>query len=411
MCTHPSRVGARVQLLRMARILMGCVTLVTVGAGCQDRTAARDGGPLPHSGDTEPGGSGTNGHLLLSDAGPGETSDAATTPAPSSVDAAVSASWTLPGCTSALPAGTDLEGTWVGPAGEVWAVGKGGEVGRRAPDAAGGAWCWATPGSDATLNAVWGSASDAVWIVGDGGQLLKWDGSGFSSIDTHTTSALQDVWGAGGQLFVVGDAGVARHFDGTSWASVDLGGEHQLLGVWGTSAQAIWAVGSQPVHGDVDGAEAEVFRWQAGAWVKQAGFVEERGAAGFYGLSGSGPDDVWAVGTKFPSGAAAGFAFVAHFDGSAWTAMDAPEDTRINRRYTDVISTGAGGAWICALGDTGVKVDGGTFSAGEAATSNLLAVDAHGSELWATGRDGKVMRRSSSGAWTVDLPATPAAAP
>jgi hypothetical protein len=390
----------------MPRVLVGCVTFVTVASGCQDRSAARDGGPLPHIGDIETAIPGLDGNLLVSDAGPTGTSDASGPPSP---DAAVAASWSLPGCASgALPAGTDLKGTWVGPAGEVWAVGEGGEVGRRAPDGAGGAWCWATPGSDATLSAVWGTGSDAVWIVGDGGQMLKWDGSGFTSIDTHTTNALQDVWGVGGQLFVVGDGGVARHFDGSSWASVDLGGEHQLLGVWGASAQAIWAIGSQPVHGDYDGAEAEVFRWQGGAWVKQAGFVEERGAAGFYGLSGSGPDDVWAVGTKFPSGAAAGFAFVAHFDGSAWTAMDAPEEMRINRLYTDVISTGAGKAWITALGDTGVKVDGGTFSAGDATTTNLLAVDAHGSELWASGRDGKVMRRSAGGAWTVDLEPRPA---
>jgi len=70
---------------------------------------------------------------------------------------------------------------------------------------------------------------------------------------------------------VVGDAGVARHFDGTSWASVDVGGEHQLLGVWGSGTTAIWAVGSVPLHGQYEGAEAEILQVDERRVVKQTG--------------------------------------------------------------------------------------------------------------------------------------------
>jgi hypothetical protein len=400
--------GSVLQTRRITGILGALVAF----AACQERTAARDAGPLPHSSDLADASPIGGGTLILSDAGRASAADAAPVSPPdagaaTSADAATSAGYCpLPGCPeTSLPAGTDLAGVWAGPAGEVWAVGEGGMIGRREPDAAGGTWCWCAAGTDASLNAVWGTGSDDVWIVGDGGHVLHFGGSGFDPVDVHSTAALADVWGTSAQsLFVVGDQGVARHFDGSTWRNVDVGGEHQLFGVWGAGADAIWAVGRVPLHGTYEGAEAEVYRWTSGAWVKQIGFAEERGAAAFNGVSGTGPDDVWAVGTKFPSGAAAGFAFAAHFDGTTWSAMDAPEDARIGRNYTDVTSTARGSAWITASGDSCVRVDGSAWSAGDASTTNLLAID----KLWATGRDGKVLRRSASSAWSVDLPATPA---
>jgi len=383
--------------------MVGFLSMFVLIAGCQERTSARDAAAVPHSDDLVDARLGGD-PLILSDAGGTSQPDAAPVATP---DAAPAAGFCpLPGCPETnLPPGTDLKGVWAGPAGEVWAVGEAGLVGRREPDAAGGTWCWCSPGADVTMNAVWGTGSDDVWMVGDGGKVLHFTGSAFHAVDVHTSGALADVWGSSAQnLFVVGDAGVARHFDGTSWASVDVGGEHQLLGVWGSGTTAIWAVGSVPLHGQYEGAEAEIYKWTSGAWAKQFGFSEQRGAAGFNGVSGTAPDDVWAVGTKFPSGAAAGFAFAAHFDGSSWTAMDAPEDARINRNYTDVTSTARDSAWITASGDSCVRFDGSTWSAADASTANLLAID----KTWATGRDGKVLRRSASGTWSVDLLATPA---
>jgi hypothetical protein len=379
--------------------------LLALGAGCHDRTPARDGAPVAQGGTLD-------AHAASGDASIVGVSDAAThasdASGPGTPDAGAAASCPLPGCPeTTLAAGTDLNGVWAGPAGEVWAVGKGGTVGRREPSS--GRWCWCTPGPDVAMNAVWGDASDDVWIVGDGGAVLRFGGSGFSTVDVHTDVNLADVWGSSASnLFVVGDGGVSRHFDGSAWVDADVGAEHQLRAAWGSSATAIWAVGRRPVHATWDGAEAEVFSWTGGTWVKQAGFLEERGAAGFDGISGSAPDDVWAVGHKFPSGAAAGFAFAAHFDGTSWTATDAPEDARINRDYTDVAANAPHAAWITASGDTEVHVDGTTWTASDPMTTNLLAIDGRGGDLWATGRDGKILHRGTSGSWTVERAPTPA---
>ena len=51
-----------------------------------------------------------------------------------------------------------------------------------------------------------------------------------------------------------------------------------------------------------------------------------------------------------------------------------------------------------------MRFDGSAWSAADASTANLLAID----KTWATGKDGKVLRRSAAGTWSVDLPATPA---
>ncbi len=387
------------------------VTLLLLAIACQDRTSARD--PATPDGAPRPDGTFFGGALDggVADAHVGPASDGG------SSDAAAAAWCPLPGCPAApLRAGADLQGVWTGPAGEVWAVGESGMVGRRAPDSAGGAWCWcnASAGADLTLRSVWGTSGSDVWIVGDNGKVLHFDGHTFAVVDVHSSATLSDVWGAStSNLFVVGAGGTVRHFDGDAWTSADVGADHDLRSVWGASASAVFAVGRVPVFTPSggggppwEGAEAEVFRWDGnGAWTRPAAFLELRGSAGFDGIGGSGPGDVWAVGHKVPSGAAAGFAFAARFDGSTWTAQEVPEDLLINRSYTDVAPDGAGGAWMCGTGDSAVHFDGSAWSAADATTSNLLAIDGRGDRLWAVGRDGKVLRRGSAG-WVVDLPAT-----
>jgi len=343
----------------------------------------------------------------------------ATVPAPDVADATpgVRAWCPIPGCTPVAPvAGSDLHGVWVGPAGEVWAVGQGGTVGRRSPDAEGGSWCWCQPvptpasGPAPALNAIWGSSSDEVWIVGAAGTVLRFGGAGFATIGVSTSADLHAVWGSStSNLFIVGDAGTTRHFDGQRWSSADVGAEHALHGVWGASATSVWAVGSVPVLAQWGGAEAEILRWNpgTGGWVRETAFLEERGAAHFSAISGSSASDVWAVGAKFPSGAAAGFAYAAHFDGTRWTPAETEEDVRISRSYSDVVAHAPGastGAWIAGGRGGAVLYDGTTWSAAAADTAGLLALDFRGNDLWAAGVDGKVMRHGPGGWLTVRAP-------
>jgi hypothetical protein len=119
------------------------------------------------------------------------------------------------------------------------------------------------------------------------------------------------------------------------------------------------------------------------------------------------------VGLNVPSGAAAGFAFVARFDGQHWAEATVPEEELIDHNFSDVAVHPPGlpaGAWITSSTERAVIFDGTSWKLGEDSTADLLAVDVRGDKMWATGRDGKVLRHAASG-WVVDLPARPATVP
>jgi hypothetical protein len=318
----------------------------------------------------------------------------------------------LPGCPAlAPPEGTTLYGVWVSPANEVWAVGESGFVGRRAPT---GLWCWCRPApADKTLIAVWGSSASDVWMVGLAGTVRHFVGTGFASVDTGTTARLTDVWGsAGNDVFVVGDAGTVRHFNGSAWSGINVDAEHTLEGIWGASASAVWAVGSRRVQvvPEGSGEEAEVFRLDPdrSSWTREAAFLMEFGASNFKGVSGTSASDVWAVGERFDAGSAESFAFAAHFDGTAWSNATGPNEVTAARDYFDVAAGAPGGTWITGGDDFGtmVRFDAGSWSAAESFTNLLFAIDARGSELWAVGMNGKVLRWNGS-AWVIDRPSSP----
>jgi hypothetical protein len=337
------------------------------------------------------------------------------------------------GCAArSLPAGTDLFGIWIGPAGEVWAVGESGYVGRRSSDAEGGSWCWCVPGPALTLRAVWGAHSTAVWAVGDAGTAMRWDGVAWQIIGGLGSSDLHDVWGSSSDdVWIVGSEGTARRQVGGVWQPVDADPRYQLRGVWGAAAldsvaAAVWAVGFAPVLTPVgtddptffwQGAEAMVLRWNGSAWVSEASFLQIRGSAGFAGIDGSSAIDVWAVGHSFPSGAAASFAFIAHFDGATWSpalnlGSATDESLVINRQFTDVAARppdAPAGAWVTAQGfptsdfdppPTAIRFDGTSWTApSDPLTIQLFAIDVRGPEMWAAGRDGKILRWGGAIGW------------
>ena len=223
------------------------------------------------------------------------------------------------------------------------------------------------------LHAIWGAAADDIWAVGDAGTILRWNGSTWVTVTDDGSPApgdLHDVWGetAGSKygpesVWVVGDAGVVRRFDGTTWRIADADARYALRGVWGSPSGVLRVVGGAalPIVFIDPGAEAVVLRQsgdQDGVWTREAAFPEERGIAQFDRISGASDDDVWACGVKHPSGAAASFAFAAHFDGAAWSVRagsgavnGAPEDVRVDRNFTDVGVRPPGapaGAWFTA---------------------------------------------------------------
>jgi hypothetical protein len=97
------------------------------------------------------------------------------------------------------------------------------------------------------LCGVWGSSADNVYIVG-GGTIFHYEGSGWSEIETPTSSFLNGIWGSSANdVFVVGDQCPILHYDGSQWTeqntSLPTYPPSTLHGICGLSANDVFAVG------------------------------------------------------------------------------------------------------------------------------------------------------------------------
>ncbi|KAB2900681.1 MAG: hypothetical protein F9K40_09085 [Kofleriaceae bacterium] len=311
----------------------------------------------------------------------------------------------IAGCAPTTPAAdARLTGVWIAPGGAVWAVGDGGLVGRRTNDR----WTWCDAAGGVDLSAVWGVDDDDVWITGAAGTVLRWRGDAFDAIDVDATADLTGIWGASPtHVFVVGDGGVVRYHDGVGWRTVDVPAD-ELGAVWGASAFDVWIGGRRrtttttPTGAEHAKCEATIDRWNATTrtFVREHAFVQEHGACGIFGLGGSGPADVWAVGTEFPAGSAAPFAFAAHHDGTQWSRATPPdEELTIDRTFLDVAAHAPGaedGAWVVGQGTSAVRRNAGAWSSADDTTADLADIDARGGSMFAVGAEVKILRWSGT---------------
>ena len=107
------------------------------------------------------------------------------------------------------------------------------------------------------LYSIWGFASDDLHVVGDRGVILHGNGKTWTRVQSPTTKALRSVWGAGsGDMWAVGDAGTILHYAGGSWSETTGVTTADLKQVFGIDATHVVAVG----------AGGAVFEWDGTAW-------------------------------------------------------------------------------------------------------------------------------------------------
>lgn len=183
--------------------------------------------------------------------------------------------------------------------------------------------CWESPlPADINLYGLWGSGPSDLFAVGDGGQILHYDGSAFSIVNSPTVNNLRAVWGSGPKdVFAVGAGGTVLHFDGSSWSIMQLPGAplNALSCLAGTGPNDVYAAGSGGAVFHYDGstwskiatafpndlagiyasenllllvaANGEVFKRTGG----QFSFVGSN-TGGLFGVSGSADNNILAVG-------------------------------------------------------------------------------------------------------------------
>lgn len=205
----------------------------------------------------------------------------------------------------------------------------------------------------AGLSGVSAVASDDVWAVGvtidsDGVYHTlseHWDGSAWSVVDapdpegslTADASSIvaistDDVWLAGFYFDSSGEVlTYAEHWDGTQWTVTSTpngdGAANVITGMAATSSNDVWAVGY--TNGDVDQTTL-IEHWDGTSWsIVATPFPSGWVNAPVYSVSATSASDAWVVGELTVSngdGTNDVVALTEHWDGSSWTAVDAPSD-------------------------------------------------------------------------------------
>lgn len=227
-----------------------------------------------------------------------------------------------------------------------------------------------------------------LWGVGIGGNLLHWDGGQFVQAGSGSRGQVVGRFGIGGALHVSLLDQTVMHFDNASWSGVDFIPSGPLLALHGFPGGDLWGL-------QVGGF---LYRRSAGAWALQDQLGGSFFRSSLYSLWGSTADDMWAVGLR---------ATVAHIQAGKFTAavsvqdlLEAPPNPKFPADLFLWGVWGSGPRDIWAVGDEGliVHLDGTRldsvtpYSVGSV-TPSLLSIWGSGpSDVWAVGTDGAVLR-------------------
>jgi hypothetical protein len=197
---------------------------------------------------------------------------------------------------------------------DVWAVG---EQGIFHYDGSG--WTDATPSgfraSRRALRSVSVLSKDDAWAVGDAGTVAHFDGKTWTITQPPIAKGLdlQRVVAWPGEVVALATFGNGLfRFDGTTWTRLPWPEHVTADDFWGTSSRDLWVPGLRSAH-HFDGA-----KWDEIAF----GMFDD-----MYAVSGSGPNDVWMVGT---SGTRGGGGRARHFDGTAWKDVELPRTSSLH---------------------------------------------------------------------------------
>lgn len=219
--------------------------------------------------------------------------------------------------------------------------------------------------------AIGGSARDNIWMVSSVGTIIHFDGTAWTSEvlpagAAEAIGAFNAVFAVDKEAWAVGNGG-SLHYTGGAWNLVSASAVG-FSKVHGSSPSNVWALGFATLDESFSG----VLRWNpaTNTWTP----VPLPNVASFAALWTSGPNDVWAVGDYFSFddfsdfGATLGVPW--HWNGSSWTAAGS------HRGFLS-----------------------GSLSGGDSLNATF-SID--GSDVWAVGTSGQILRKAPTGWQQVD---------
>ncbi|HEX5060313.1 MAG TPA: hypothetical protein VFV99_13185 [Kofleriaceae bacterium] len=160
------------------------------------------------------------------------------------------------------------------------------------------------------VNGIWGRSPTDVYAVGgkQGGQIFHFDGNGWTEMTIPTAGLLNGVFGIGNDVFAVGDAGTILRLVGGSWTPMNVSaGGYNLRGVWGSGPTDVFAVGTP----SADGPPGIALHYDGNQWTTMA---LPAGTTQLNAITGRSISEVYAVGV----GAVSNILF---YDGTGWIPM------------------------------------------------------------------------------------------
>lgn len=209
----------------------------------------------------------------------------------------------------------------------------------RFPDSGGPIWTLPLHDLDQALLSAWVGGEDEVVLVGgvpERGLAIELDRAGTPAPEDDRwreltlpegTPLLWWVWGEpGGATFLVGEGATILRRDDDVWVRQDVDAEvpagTTFYGVWGTGADDVWAVGGSLAG---VGDPGVIVHWDGLTWSRDPDEGGQR--APLFKVWGSGPDDVVAVGEE---------GTILRWNGTRWLAAD----SGINQRLVAVWGRG-----------------------------------------------------------------------
>lgn len=270
----------------------------------------------------------------------------------------------------------------------------------------------AVPYSDEVLTAISSSGPSDAWAVGwqdpygterIHSLLMHWDGEKWSTVRGPQGAGIvravdartpDDVWAGGPGLF--------EHFDGNHWSVVPSprkGANPAALTA--LDADDVWAVGTRPPHRlGYRSPRPYAAHWDGTSW-SSVTVPHPPGPGGLASVSAATPSDIWAVGT---TGTVPGTPYTVHYDGSRWHSV-APPGTGDGSGLAGVSVVSSGDVWAVGHQDgtlrNGFAVwrtftehwDGSRWSIVASPNDSrhdnyLTAATAAGGRIWTVGGDG-----------------------
>jgi hypothetical protein len=236
----------------------------------------------------------------------------------------------------------------------------------------------------AALMSVSGKSPNEVWAVGalldDEALVLHYTGEGWNRVRVGAPSDLWwvDVFDSG-TIFMGGGRGTIVSGDGSNFSKVPTpDASVTIYGVWGTTPEDIWAVGTDGTNGVV---------WRSKGDAFEAADIDPTLLAQrpLFKVWGRSADDVWLVGDQ---------GLILHFDGHDTSVMPTPTNvplTTVNGTDQTLYAVGGlGGSVILSL-------EGSEWQdLTPPKTPTMSGVFARGDAVYVVGRFGEVLKRTGT---------------